>query len=135
MESEKKKKPVFNFWYCVDCEFYSEWEPCWVLYRFKGGCFSLNVLIFWSSYSSLKGFLPSDEFQHGPHNQLCVCPCVLIFTCVCVCVWSSTWRPGQHIKTVTGRSHLVLNFTRLSSHLRAPISPELVGNLNNAHCS
>lgn len=33
----------------------------------------------------------------------------------------------QHIKTVTGRSHLVFHFTRASSRLRGPISFKLAG--------
>lgn len=53
-----------------------------------------------------------------------------------MCVVNSVWGPvpgglregsRQHIKTVTGRSHLLFHFTRASSRPRGPISFKLAG--------
>lgn len=86
---------------------------------------SLAFLICWSNQSFLVGFLPPDGFQNGPviphHLCLCVPLSALVYECVLLRVGQ---RPGGrlHIKTVTGRSHFVFNFTRVSSHLWGPIS-------------
>lgn len=85
---------------------------------------SLSFLICWSNKSFLVDFLPPDEFQNGPfiphHRGLVCCVCVLVCYpmsgCVYLCV-GQCQGAKQHIKTVTGRSHLVFNFTRVSSHL------------------
>lgn len=94
-------------------------------------CVPLSFLIFWSNNSFRIEFLPPDEFQNGPFSPWdrgSVCICVYVPVCAHVCVWLCVGQcqgERQHIKTVTGRSHLVFNFTRVSSHPCGPISPRL----------
>lgn len=85
-------------------------------YQLPGGLSSFLLMNFKMDHSLYTSH--SLAFSRSP----CVCVCAVCVR-VLLCVGQGQGGLRQHIKTVTGRSHLVFHFTRgeLSS-VRSPIS-------------